>query len=199
MLCLVAASWQKALPLLAVLTAGIWFALFRDNPASEQAMFAALLVIYMLHQTEEHLWPGGFRQFTNAHVFRSGNDDWPVDMGGVALVNIGYVWLPVGAAALYPGALRWLGLGWVGLTLINALIHVVTSIRFRVYNPGLVTSVVLFLPFTVWVLMQEHARGMLSGGEIAFVLLLGIVLHIPVAALFAVPFLRKRAAAAKRS
>jgi hypothetical protein len=102
----IADSWQKALPVLAIVGIGVWLALFRSNPASEQAIFAALLVIYMLHQIEEHLWPGGFRQFTNARVFESGRDDWPVDPGGVALINIGYVWLPVAAAAAFPQALR---------------------------------------------------------------------------------------------
>lgn len=191
----IAANWQKALPGLAVIGLGGWVALFRNDPVSEQAMFAALLVIYMLHQIEEHLWPGGFRQFTNAHVFESGRDDWPVDADGVALVNIGYVWLPVAAAALFPHALRWLGLAWIALTLINAVIHVVTSIRFRCYNPGLATSVVLFLPFTVWVLAQEMSRGLLSGGEVGILVLLGVVLHVPVAALFVVPYLKKRSTA----
>ena len=50
----------------------------------------------------------------------------------------------------------------------------------------------LFLPFTVWALMHESARGWLSGGEIGVVLLLGVLLHIPVAAVFVVPYLRKR-------
>jgi hypothetical protein len=154
-----------------------------------------LLAIYMIHQIEEHLWPGGFRQFANAELFHSGNDDWPVGMGGVALVNVGIVWLPIAAAAVYPGPLRWLGLVWIGGTFINALIHIVATIRLRTYNPGLVTSIVLFLPFTIWALMHEHARGALSGGQIALMLLLGILIHIPVAALFVVPFLRKRQAA----
>jgi hypothetical protein len=196
MIALIDNQWQKALPALAVVGAIAWFVLFRADPASEQAIFFALLVLYMLHQIEEHLWPGGFRQFTNAHVFKSGNDDWPVDRGGVALVNIGYVWLPLAAAALLPATLRWVGLAWIGLTLINAVIHVVTSIRFRVYNPGLVTSIVLFLPFTIWALMQESARGLLSGGGIGLVVVLGVVLHIPVAALFVIPFERRRATAA---
>jgi hypothetical protein len=192
----ISANWQKALPLLAVLGIAAWIALFRDAPASEQALFAALLVIYMLHQIEEHLWPGGFRQFTNAHVFKSGSDRWPLDIGGVALVNIGYVWLPLALAAVWPGPLRWLGLGWVGLTLINGISHIATSIRFRIYNPGLVTSIVLFLPFTIWMLWHEHAAGMLSATDIGIVLLAGVLLHIPVAALFVVPFLRGRPAAA---
>jgi hypothetical protein len=192
----IADNWQKALPALAIIGIGVWLALFRGDPASEQAMFAALLVIYMLHQTEEHLWPGGFRQFTNARVFESGRDDWPVDRGGVALINIGCVWLPVAAAALFPQALRWLGLAWVALTLVNAVTHIVTSIRFRCYNPGLATAIVLFVPFTIWVFTEEVSRGLLTGGEVALLVLSGVLLHVPVAALFVVPYLRKRSAAA---
>lgn len=188
----IAARWQQALPVFVVIGLVSWFALFEHDPTSDRALFAALLVVYMLHQIEEHLWPGGFRQFTNAHVFHSGNDDWPVNIPGVALVNIGYVWLPVGLAALFPQTLRWLGLAWVGLTLINALTHIATSIRFRIYNPGLVTSIVLFLPFTIFTLALEAARGALSGAEIALIVLAGIVLHIPVAALFVVPFRRQQ-------
>jgi hypothetical protein len=188
----IAANWQKALPVLGLIGAALWIALFRDDPTSERALFAALLVIYMFHQIEEHLWPGGFRQFTNATIFHSGNDDWPVDIPGVALVNVGYVWLPIALAALYPDALRWLGLGWVGLTLVNGIIHIVTTIRLRAYNPGLVTGVVLFMPFTVYVLALEAARGMLSGAEIGLIAVGGILLHIPIAALFVVPYLRRR-------
>lgn len=196
MLTLVATQWQRALPVLAVLTAAVWLVLFRATPASEQAIFTALLLVYMLHQIEEHLWPGGFRQFANSHVFRSGDDDWPVNRGGIALVNVGFVWMPVAAAALAPATLRWVGLAWIGLTLVNAITHVATSMRFRVNNPGLVTSVVLFLPFTVWALAALHARGALSAGDILLILLLGVVLHIPVAALFAIPYRRGRRLAA---
>jgi hypothetical protein len=189
---LVAADWQKALPFLSALTLAVWIVCLRQDAGSEQAIFVALLAVYMLHQIEEHLWPGRFRQFTNAHVFKSGNDNWPVDIGGVALINIGFVWLPIAAAALCPHALRWVGLGWVGLTLVNGLTHIATSIRLRCYNPGLVTSLVLFLPFTISVLAAEARRDALSVGEIALVLVAGVLLHIPVAALFVVPYLRRR-------
>jgi hypothetical protein len=192
LLSFIAANWQKALPALGVIGAALWIALFRDDPTSARALFAALLVLYMVHQIEEHLWPGGFRQFTHANVFHSGNDDWPVDIPGVALINIGYVWLPVGLAALCPDTLRALGLAWVGLTLINGIIHVVTTIRLHRYNPGLVTGIVLFLPFTIYVLWLEAARGLLSGADIGLIVAGGVALHIPVAALFVVPYLRRR-------
>ena len=194
-LSLVSADWQKALPVLIVIGIVVWFILFRATPTTEQALFAALLIIYMIHQIEEHLWPGGFRQFANAHVFKSGDDDWPVSEGGVALVNVGYVWLPILLAALFPSPLRWLGLGWVGLTLINAITHIVTSIRFRIYNPGLVTSIFLFLPFTIWMLAREVSAGMLTGLQVVALLIAGVLLHIPVAALFVVPYRRGEASA----
>lgn len=189
-------NWQKWLPPLAVLGTIFWFVMFRHAPASEASIFAALLVIYMVHQTEEHLWPGGFRQFANARIFKSGRDDWPVDEGGVALINIGYVWVPLVLASMFPGPLRWIGLGWVGLTLVNAITHIVGTARFGIYNPGLITAIALFLPFTIWVLAYEHAKGMLSAGQIALIILLGIALHIPVAALFVIPWRRAREARA---
>jgi hypothetical protein len=190
------ANWQRLAPMLAVVGAGLWLVFFRAAPASEQAMFAALLVLYIVHQVEEHLWPGGFRQFTNAHIFRSGNEDWPVSIGGVALVNVGFVWLPLVLAVLFPGPLRWVGLAWIGLTLVNAITHIVAALRFRAYNPGLVTAILLFLPFTIWALWTEAANGLLSGGEAALILVLGMVLHVPVALVFAVPWLRGRRAVA---
>ncbi len=138
----------------------------REHADETRSLFFALLVIPMLHQTEEHLWPGGFRQFANARVFKSGNDDWPVDIGGVALVNIGWVWLPVGAAALMPSTLYWVGLGWIGLTLVNAITHIVSSIRFRIIQPRPRHLDLLFVPFTVRFLAIERcARRALRRGH----------------------------------
>ena len=187
-----AANWQRFSPALSAIGIAAWIALFRNDPTSERALFAALLVIYFIHQIEEHLWPGGFRQFADAHMFHSGNDNWPVNIDGVALVNTAFVWLPIALAAFFPQTLRWVGLAWVGLTLINGIIHIVTTIRLRIYNPGLVTSIVLFLPFTIYVLVLEVERGALSGADVGLIALYGVLLHLPVAALFAVPFLLRR-------
>jgi Protein of unknown function with HXXEE motif len=183
-------NWQKILPWLSVACAAIWIACCRFEPTGDRAVFIALLCIYVAHQIEEHLWPGGFRQFANEFVFKSGEENWPVDRAGVALVNTGFVWVPLLAAALFPVSLAWVGLGWIGLTLINGISHIATTVRLRRYNPGLVTSIVLFLPFTLWVLVNRHIAGTLSGIDVAAMLVAGIVLHVPVAAVFVVPFWR---------
>jgi hypothetical protein len=46
------------------------------------------------------------------------------------------------------------------------------------------------------VLALEVERGMLTGGEVGLIAVCGVLLHLPVAALFVVPFLRRRFAAA---
>jgi hypothetical protein len=195
-LAFVSRNWQKWLPVLILACAAIWTLSFYSKPTSEQSIFAAMLIVYMVHQVEEHLWPGGFRQFANFRVFKSGQDDWPVDEGGIALINVGYVWLPIALAAVFPGPLRWLGLCWIGGTLINAITHIAMAVRLRMYNPGLATSIVLFLPFTTWALWHEAANGALSAMQIAIILIAGVLFHVPVAALFVVPYLRAREAKA---
>ena len=75
----------------------------------------------------------------------------------------------------------------------NAITHIVASVRFRVYNPGLVTSIVLFLPFTIWALWTAVAPGR-SGVVVALILLLGVLLHVPVAMVFVIPYLKGRRA-----
>jgi len=192
-----AANWQHLLPPLSAVGTVAWIVLFRGDETSDRALFVALLVIYFIHQIEEHLWPGGFRQFTDAHLFHSGDDNWPVNIDGVALVNTAFVWLPIALAAIFPQTLRWVGLARIGLTLTNGIIHIVTTIRLRLYNAGLVTSIVLLLPFTIYTLALG-VDGTLSGGEIGLILLCGVLLHLPVAGLFVIPFLlqRRRHAAA---
>jgi hypothetical protein len=191
-LALIAADWQKTLPVLVVLGLIGWIALFLPDPASERALFAGLLIVYMMHQIEEHLWPGGFRQYANAQVFHSGRNDWPVGAGGVAVVNIGMVWNPIFLAALFPASLRWIGLGWIGGTLVNAVIHIVASVRLRGYNPGVVTAALLFLPYTTGAFYLLVSRGALSGTQVTLAVFIGLLIHIPVAALFVVPYLRTR-------
>ncbi len=56
-------NWAKLTPALAVVSALLLFLFFRPT----QVMFWALINIplYFLHQTEEHLWPGGFKKYVN--------------------------------------------------------------------------------------------------------------------------------------
>jgi hypothetical protein len=53
------------------------------------------------------------------------------------------------------------GLIAVYLTLVNAVVHVVAAGVLRLYNPGLVTAILLFLPLSVYSLFvfQQSSSG----------------------------------------
>jgi hypothetical protein len=151
----VAAFMAAALILLVPLVGGVWplglSLIFLHSPG------------YMIHQVEEHAYDR-FRTFINQRVF-GGRE--ALTVADVLWVNVGAVW-GLDLAALYLA--RFVGLGWAlfapYLMLVNAVTHIAAAVRFGGYNPGLVTSVVIFLPLggaTLWIVpgdLVQHIVGL---------------------------------------
>lgn len=98
--------------------------------------------IYMLHQWEEHD-DARFQHAVN-QMIGHGRDVLP--SSAIFVINIGVWVLNLISFALAAHA----GIGW-GLIgayamVVNALVHIVDGLARRKYNPGLVTSILLFLP-----------------------------------------------------
>lgn len=133
-----------------------------------------LLPIYMLHQYEEHDGDR-FRLYVNRTV---GHGAEVLPPGAVFVINIGAVWI-LDVVVIY---LAWrvdLGLGLIAvyLMLINAFVHMAGAIRSRSYNPGLVTAVVLFLPFGGYAWWRIAASGAATAAEHVIGLAIGIAVH----------------------
>ncbi|MBZ9817318.1 HXXEE domain-containing protein [Mesorhizobium sp. CA7] len=131
---------------------------------------------YMVHQVEEHAGDR-FRKFANENVF-GGRD--ALTVASVLVINLPFVW-GINLLALY-AAFLW-GPAW-GLVapyvmIVNALAHLVTSARLGKYNPGLVTSVILFLPLSVATIWMIGRTGglvpQLIGAALAILLHLAII------------------------
>ncbi len=106
--------------------------------------------IYMLHQVEEHSGDR-FRTFVNQRVFGGVEALTPAS---ILVINLPGVW-GVTLLALY--AAIFFGVGWglaaIYLVVVNGLSHVAGGAASRAYNPGLWTSLALFLPvggFALW-------------------------------------------------
>jgi len=110
------------------------------------------LPAYMLHQYEEHD-ADRFRRSINTTI--GGGKD-VLSRRDTFVINIVGVWGIDGAAfALAASGHIGVGLVAVYLSLVNSVGHLVQAIALRHYNPGLVTSVVLFMPLgalTLWAL-----------------------------------------------
>jgi hypothetical protein len=137
--------------------------------------------IYMVHKLEEHVGDR-FRTFVNERI---GGGREVLTPCAVAVINIGGVWM-VNAASLLLAGLSHPGWGLVAvyLTLVNAITHIAAGVKFRAYNPGLVTSVVLFLPagIVALVLVSREPGVGVAAHLGALVLILGlhatIILHV---------------------
>lgn len=133
------------------------------------------LPIYMLHQYEEHD-ADRFRKFMNL-TMASGHD--AMTPLAVFVINIFGVWLSL-AACIALVRLDQVGYGaFAGWFLaVNSALHVVTAVRTRSYNPGLVTAIVLFLPLASVILTEvwkQASPGQLIGG-----LALSVAIHVSI-------------------
>jgi hypothetical protein len=131
---------------------------------------------YMAHQVEEHTGDR-FRSFTNARVF-AGND--VLTTASVLIINLPFVW-GVNLLALYAAILWGPAWGLVApyLMLVNAITHVAAGLKLRSYNPGLITSIVVFLPLslsTIWTIgLTGGVAAQVIGAALSILLHLGII------------------------
>jgi hypothetical protein len=127
-------------------------------------------LIFVAHFLEE---APGFVAWFNAHVPRGIDQDlfWTVNVFAliITLVVVGAEWsAPSGFTAGL--VVLWFGF----LMLANALFHIVASIADRAYMPGLITALVLYLPFSAWIL-RHVLRRRLSGSLVVAITVAGMI------------------------
>src|SRR4030042_1462450 len=117
------------------------------------------LPFYMLHQCEEHAG-GQFKDFVNETV---GGGREVLSDRAIFRVNVLFVWLGtlvVLYLCVYANIVWGLLSGY--LVAFNGLVHIITSIRLRRYNPGLWTSVFVFGPlgvYIIYIINKESGAG----------------------------------------
>jgi hypothetical protein len=150
--------------------------------------------LYMLHETEEYLFPGGFVEFMNHDLYKQDPETGMVDERLVYWINMGYIWLPLpvcGLLATYDLRLA----AWMPYFLIfQAVVHVGLSIAARRwYNPGLATACLLHVPFAVWAIDLLKDAGVIQNLYFNVYLLIGFIfiLGLPVMGFFGMKRYRK--------
>ena len=138
----------------------IAFGVLLVGRASGAAMLVYLhLPMYQLHQYEEHDGDR-FRAWMNGVV---GGGHELLTVKAALFINVVGVWATftlviVGAALHHVG----LGLAIVYPTLMNGLLHIGQAVWRREYNPGLATSMLLFLPVSgaaLWAVSRAEGVG----------------------------------------
>lgn len=133
-------NWHLAGAVCAVLLLALAPAWLTTDPGA-LALVAIQLPTYQAHQVEEHVGDR-FRRDINAWI---GGGREVLTRRAVTVTNVIGVWALI-VVAVWLAAFVDLSLGLIAiyLPIVNGVVHVLAAIARRAYNPGLVTSVVLF-------------------------------------------------------
>lgn len=133
------------------------------------------LPVYMFHQYEEHA-QGKFRVFINA-MLADGRDI--ITDRDIFLINIIGVWM-VNALSVYLAYYVSPILGLISpyISLVNAVLHIAPAIMQRRYNPGLWTSIFLFMPLGIYTVSMFSSAAQVQ--PVMHILFLGaaVLLHV---------------------
>lgn len=154
------AHWVYGGLLAAILLLVLSPILLRGWPTALAATFFAIPAC-MLHQYEEHD-DDRFRLFVNRHI-GEGHD--VLSPRAIFIINLSGVW-GVNALSLWLATTCQVGFGLIAAYLmpVNAGVHIVGAVVLRKYNPGLATSVLLFVPLGSYAVVAIDAAG---GGTLA--------------------------------
>lgn len=140
--------------------------------------------VYLLHNVEEY----GIDLLGNAHAFPDSlcatlklppYPACPVPPPFFLAVNLSLFWIVGPAAALLSRRHPLVGLSLYSVISINMLVHIASSVTSgHVYNPGLFTALVLFLPLSIWIARACFGQGLLPYSALGLLLILGVFLHL---------------------
>jgi len=159
---------------LAFVTGGI---VFSSNLAPLSLLLWLSLISLFLHQFEEYRYPGYFPGMTNTVMYSSKQPDrYPLNTNTSFIVNVLIGWLSYLLAAVIAEKALWLGIATMLISVSNFVVHTfVFNIKGKtLYNPGMLTAIILFLPIAVY-----FGYLILQGHEATFIdWLVGIILGI---------------------
>lgn len=140
--------WMKATPFLAFYSL-ILISLY----IQDKILYLIWLqtIIYWTHEFEEYILPGGFLDFFNKHMMGSSGGEFPLSKIGSFWINIPLVYISMPFSAILAHFFGYeFGLWTCYFSFLNAFSHVVMFFIFGFkYNPGLIASVCLNIPFAI--------------------------------------------------
>ncbi|HME50706.1 MAG TPA: HXXEE domain-containing protein [Candidatus Lokiarchaeia archaeon] len=172
-------NWPKVGTVAGIIIIALMVALLFGGVAANVYWWAWFnLPLYMLHQFEEYVYPGKFRETMNAILTHGKSEDVPLTENHAFVINVAFVW---GATIVFNllGAFSLaFPLVMITMTTVNGFTHIGAAVARRKYNPGLVFSIVLNIPYGF--VMIAWIAGIVSSVALALGIIFGIVYHLMV-------------------
>jgi hypothetical protein len=123
-------------------------------------LFALLMStpLYMLHEIDEYIFPGGFAQFMNHDIYRLDPLAGLIDINAIFVINM-IVWFFFSLSSLQavtdPTQAAWIPYFFIFQAVIHLILGIVGK---RFLNPGMVSAWLVHVPWgiwTIWLLVQD--------------------------------------------
>jgi hypothetical protein len=134
--------------------------------------------LYMLHQTEEYVFPGGFGAYFNAQIFKLNTQDGPVNQNFIFFVNVILIWIVLPLFGLLSTIDYQYGLWIPYFSFFAGIAHILLAIRAgKLYNPGLFVSLFINIPVGLWSILFLINSGVLKNFILNFHFAIGFTLN----------------------
>ena len=163
-----------------VLALGVGLFLFITKLSGLSGLLWVSLVSLFLHQFEEYRYPGYFPGMINSVLFSSIQPDrFPLNSNTSLIVNVVIGWLFYFLAAVFAEQALWLGIATILVSVGNFVGHTfLFNIKGKtVYNPGMFTAVILFLPIPLYFFYVVIQQGLVTPIDWVLGIMLGIALN----------------------
>ncbi len=151
---------------------------FFDNVSS---LLWLSLVSLFWHQFEEYRYPGYFIRMLNTVMYKSDNPaSYPLNPFTSLIVNGVMGWTFYAAAALFYQQALWLGIATILVSMGNVIAHTfLFNIKGKtLYNPGMATAILLFLPLACRFFYIIHQQQLVTSLDYVIGVPLGIALNV---------------------
>ncbi len=134
-------------------------------------------IVYLFHQFEEYVFPGGFGEFFNTKTLGSKDKDFPVDKKVSFWINIPIIFIGFPLSAILSGFIDIsIGIWTAYFSIINALSHVGMFFKHR-YNPGFFVSLFLNIPVGLYTIYYFTTNQIISINAHVIGLIIGLIVQ----------------------
>ena len=155
-------EWAKVGVILSIFLFVFLFVFVRKD---DFVVFVLLLQtpLYMVHQTEEYIFPGGFGKFFNTRIFNLETEDKPVDENFIFYVNVILIWIILPTFGLLSTVNYSFGIWIPYFSFFAGAAHVALALKARKrYNPGLLVSLFINIPVGLWSIRYLLGQGIIE-------------------------------------
>ena len=134
--------------------------------------------LYMLHQTEEYIFPGGFAKYFNTKIFKLETEDEPMNENFIFFVNTSLIWVALPLFGLLSTLDYRFGLWIPYFSFFAGIAHIALAIKAqKMYNPGLIVSLLINIPVGLWSILFLINEGILPNFFLNYHILIGLGLN----------------------